>query len=450
MTAATERRGAKRPNWPVKAPSLPIATRGTAIVGAAMILISVLGLGAWAVMVPIASAIVAQGQVIVASKRKQVQHLTGGIIKSMSVEDGSVVAKGDKLAELEDGDTREQFTKARDMFYLSLATEARLLAEIEDSDALVFPAELIGEAKPDPRVQEVIDGQRRLFQARRRELRGELDILEQKRKQLENELHGLQAERNAAAEQSKLARGELATLDELFKKGYTTRRQILIMKREITQLGGSTGRLSAQMARINSAILEAQLNLTQATTRLSAQLQAELREVQSKIPNLRELHRAARAALDRMIIRAPAGGTVVASKLHTVGAVIRPGDTILEIVPSADRLMLEVQLRPADVDNVKLGLATEVRFSNLKSRTTPNLEGKVILVSADALQDPRTGASYFVAHVDISQTELNKLGSTQLQPGMPAEVMIKTGERTAFSYLMKPLTDSIGRAWREE
>ena len=187
----------------------------------------------------------------------------------------------------------------------------------------------------------------------------------------------------------------------------------------------------------------------QARNQIQTQIQGELRDTQAKLANLREQYRAASQAYERMTIRAPVSGTVMASHVNTVGSVVRPGETVLEIVPKDDRLMVEVQLRPTDVDSVRVGLETEVRLTGLSQRSTVPLVGKISNVSADALQDPRTNAPYFVADVDVPESEFKKLHGVQMSPGMPAAVMIKTGERTALAYLTQPLSDSIHRAWRE-
>jgi HlyD family type I secretion membrane fusion protein len=203
------------------------------------------------------------------------------------------------------------------------------------------------------------------------------------------------------------------------------------------------------IARSRASIAESELKLLQARNQIATTVQSDLREVQAKVPNLREQFRAAAQAYEKMTIRAPVSGTVLSAKLTTIGSVVRPGETILEIVPRDDRLMIEVQLRPTDVDSVHIGLPTEVRLTGLNQRKFPALNGHVAYISADTLQDPRSNATYFVAHVDVSNAEVHRLGSQALQPGMPATVMIKTGERTALAYLSEPIRESINRAWRE-
>ncbi len=439
----------RRPNWPDKIPSLQTNTKRAMIFGFGLIAATIGGFGIWSATVPIASAVVANGQIVVASKRKQIQHPTGGAIRAIKVDDGEFVKAGAVLVELEDADAIERFTRGRDSYYLALATEARLKAESLNLEQPQFSPELLAVAAKDPSVQALLDGQRQLFTARRSELHGQLSIIEETQEQLKNELKGLESDRSAANQQIAMSKKELDIVDDLYKKGYTTRSRVFSLNREISQLSGNSGRSVAMIARTRSSIVENELKLLQARNQIQTVIQGDLRDVQAKIPNLREQFRAAAQAYERMTIRAPVSGNVLAPKLTTVGSVVRPGETILEIVPKDDRLMVEVQLRTNDVDSVHIGLQTEIQFTGLSQRDIPRLYGNVVYVSADSIQDPRSSAMYFIAHIDVSESELRRLGTQVLQPGMPASVMIKTGERTALAYLTQPLTDSITRAWRE-
>lgn len=441
--------GPRRPNWPDKVKAVPTNTRSVIIAGFCLIGGLFGSFGVWSATMPIASAVVANGQVVVASKRKQVQHPTGGLVRKINVEDGSLVKAGDVLVELQDADAADRYTRTRDTLYLGIASEARLTAEALDQQEVSWPAELLTVAKTEPSVKAIIDGQQRLFEVRRVEVRGQLAIIKEQYQQLKDELNALAADRSASQTQMKLTQQELSTVEGLFEQGYTTRTRLFGLKSQVAQLQGSAARSAAMSARTRSAMMESELKLVQATNQVQSALQNDLRDVQAKLPNLREQFRAASFAYDGMRIRAPVGGTVLASHAPTLGSVIRPGETIFEIVPAADRLMVEVQVRPSDIDSVKVGLDTEVRFTGLSQRTVPVLNGRVMTISADALQDPRTSATYFIAQVDVPDRELRRLGKVPLQPGMPAAVMIKTGERTALAYLTQPLNESINRAWRE-
>lgn len=441
--------GPRRPNWPDKIPGVATSTKRAMVVGFSAIAITFGGFGIWSTTVPISGGVVANGQVIVASKRKMVQHPTGGVVRALHVEDGSVVKQGEVLVELEDADALERYARTRDSFFLALATESRLMAEALDQQEMQAPAELTKAAATNPTVKAMMDGQHKLFDVRRVEMRGQLSIIEEQHEQLKDELNGLNAERTSATRQIGLTKEELATVEDLFEKGYTTRTRVFSLRREMTQLSGSAGRIAANTARTRSALMENELKLAQARNQIMTAVNGELRETQAKVPTLREQYHAAKKAYDSMTIRAPVAGTVMASRLNTLGSVVRAGDTILEIVPADDRLMVEVQLRPNDVDSVKVGLQTEIKLTGINQRTAVPIYGKVTHVSADAMQDSRTNATYFIAHVDVPESEIERLKGVHVQPGMPAAVMIKTGDRTALAYLTQPLTDSINRAWRE-
>ncbi len=441
--------GPRRPNWPDKVAAVSMSTKRAVAFGFAVIVFAFGGFALWSTTVPIAGAVVANGQVVVASKRKQVQHPTGGVIRAVRVEDGSMVKAGDVLVELEAADAAERFARSRDSLYLAVASEARLMAEALDQPEMQLPAELTADAHMTPTLRAIVNGQQQLFNVRRIEMRGQLSIIEEQHQQLKDELAGLNAERSSAEQQIGLTKKELDAVEDLFEKGYTTRTRVFSLRREVTQLSGNAGRIAASAARTRSALIENELKLVQARNQLLTTVQSELRDTQAKIPTLREQYNAAKKAYEAMTIRAPVAGTVMASRGNNLGSVVRPGDTILEIVPADDRLMVEVQLRPNDVDSVKVGLETEIKLTGVNQRAAVPIHGRVSNVSADALQDSRTGGTYFVAHVDVPESELALLKDVQLQPGMPAAVLIKTGDRTALAYLTQPLTDSINRAWRE-
>lgn len=442
--------GPRRPNWPNNRPGVSTNTRRAIVAGLLLIAAAVGGFGLWSVTVPIASAVVANGQVVVASKRQQVQHQTGGVIRALHVEDGAVVKHNAVLVELDDADALERYTRTRDSFFLALASAARLLAETLDREAPAYPQELLAAVEEEPSVQAIVDGQGELFEVRSLEMRGQLSIIEQQHEQLKNELEGLTAERKAAIQQIDLTRKELETVEKLFEEGYTTRTRVFSLRRDIANLMGISGRTGAMIARAKSALIENGLKLVQARNQVQTAIQSELRDIQAKIPSLRDQYRAAKVAHERMTIRAPVAGVVMGARINTIGSVVKPGDTVLEIVPAKGRLMVEVQVSPSDVDSIRVGLDTEIRLTGLTQRDSLPLQGRVTHVSADAFQDARTNATYFVAHVDVPDSEIRRMPTLQLQPGMPAAVLIKTGERTALAYLTQPLADSVNRAWREQ
>ena len=439
----------RQANWPGQIESVSTSPRKAVLVGFALIAACVAGMGLWGATAPIASAVLADGQVVVASKRRQIQHPTGGVIRAIHVDDGAHVEQGALLVELEDLDAADRHTRTRDAFYLALAGEARLIAETSDHPTPTFSPELLAAAAIEPSVKAIADGQKQFFEVRRVEIFGQLKMLQERREQLAGELKAYQAEQVATKAQIAMTSRELKTVEDLYEQGLTTRTRVFSLRREIAQMTGNAGRLTAQCARIQSAMLESDLKLLQIRNELQTQIQGELRDTQAKLPNLRDQFRAANQAFERMKIRAPVAGTIMASRTNTLGAVVQPGDTVLEIVPANDRLRVEVQLRPIDVDSIHVGLETEIRLTGLSQRDSLPLHGRVTHVSADSMQDRQTNATYFVAHVDLPKSEIARLGAGQMHPGMPASVTIKTGERTALAYLTQPLSDSINRAWRE-
>lgn len=441
----------RRANWPDRISKVSTDTTRGIVVGFTLIAVCIGGMGVWAATAPISSAVVANGQVVVATKRRTIQHPTGGVIRTLHVEDGSIVPEGAVLIELEDADAADRYTRTRDSLYFGLASEARLIAETEEKETPEFSEELIKAAAQQRPIKAIVDGQAQLFKVRRAEIHGQLSILETQHEQLTNELKGIESERRSATEQIAMTKEELKVVEDLYEKGYTTRTRVFSLKRDIAALTGTIGKLTALAARTKNSLIESGLKLVQAKNQLQTSINNELREIQAKIPNLREQYRAANLAYERMTIRAPVAGTVMASRVNTLGSVVRPGETVLEIVPANDRLMIEVQLRPTDVDSVKVGLDTEIRLTGLNQRNTEPIKGRVSHVSADAMLDPRTNAAYFIAHVDVPASEIDRLvRAEQMQPGVPASVMIKTGERTALAYLTQPLADTVTRAWREE
>ena len=407
------------------------------------------GLGMWAATASLDSAVVAVGKVTVASKRKVVQHLEGGVIQRLTVRDGDSVQEGDVLIEFDPTRAKTRFAIVRTGYLSALAGEARLVAERDGKSAIAFPAEVVKEGARDPEVAEFAAGQQRIFDTRKREFDGQTDILNSRIERLKEEIRGQTAERAAAQKQLEMAREELAILEELYRKQHTTRNRILAARREVFQLDGSIGRLGASIAASEKEIGETGLSIVQTRNRIMTEIAAELKTTQTKVLELREQYVEGQSEIERAVLRAPVSGTVFGTQVHTVGGVARPGATLLEIVPDNDDLVVEVHLRPQDVDLVAIGQTTEVRFSTLKQRAMPTVEGRLSFVSADTVSDPREPQPYYVANVEVKMAELHRLGAIRLQPGMPCEVLIKTGQRTALAYLTQPLAESLNRAWRE-
>ena len=435
---------------PVNEPAkVKTATRPWILFGLFWIILLFGGLGGWAATAHISSAVIAQGAFAVDSKRKQVQHLEGGIVETLMVRDGDVVVAGDGLVKLDETRPRSMLAIISSSLRKELASEARLIAERDGSEKITFPPELLEEARL-PDVRALLASQNAIFEARRGSVRGEISILEQRTAQLADDITGLTAQLDAKRRQMAFIEEELTGLRQLMAQGQTTKPRMLALERSSAALRGEEGELLSSVARAKKAIGEAKLEIIQRTNNFQKIVTEELEVVQSRLRDLQERAVAARDVLRRIRVTAPVSGTIVNMAMHTVGAVIKPGETILEIVPGKDSLIAEVSIRPQDVDNVTLNQEAVLRMIAFKQRTTPLLHGKVIYVSADSIEHPVTRQYYYAARIAVPDKELARLGELTLQPGMQVEVMIQTGDRTAFQYLVQPIVESVNRAWRED
>lgn len=418
------------------------------LAGLAILAVMIGGFGTWAAVAPLSGALVAPGVVTVETNRKTVQHLEGGIVLELRVRNGDVVQRDDVLIRLEDTRVKAQLAVIDGRREVLMAREARLAAERDDADRIAFP-EALSRRMSVPKVAEIMRGQSELFAARRSAFQGSISVLEQRAAQLREEIHGLQAQHAAKARQIEIITKELHDLRELYEKGLVPRPRMLALEREKERLVGETGQHLADIARAEKAIGETALQVVQLrhTTRETAV--TELREVEAEIFDLAERRVVFQDELERIEIRAPQSGQVVGLSVHTVGAVIKPGQPLMDIVPREDRLVVEARLRPEDVDKVAHGSKAHVRFSAFDRDRTPEVSGEVTTVSADRLIEQAGQEPYYAVRVGIAAGEIARLGQLQLRAGMPAEVFIQTGDRTALSYLMKPFMDALRRSFSE-
>ena len=406
-------------------------------------------LGSWGVAAPIASAVIALGQVTVETNRKQIGHLEGGIVETLSIRNGSHVKAGDNLISLDRTQAKARLAIVRGGLDENLARLARLKAEASSAAQITYPRKLL-DRQENPLVNELIRGENEVLSARRLALDGEIEILNRRVDQLELEVLALEVQLDAETRRKEIVDQEVSSLEPLFKQGHVSLQRLLALRREAVQMEGNIGSVKANIARSKQAIGETKLQIVQLTKEAQQNVLTEMGEVQSNLKELREQYSSARDILNRMDMIAPVSGTIVGLNVHSKGAVIRPGETILEIVPDQDALLIEVQIQPQDVDSVAVGQESQVRFTAFKQRTTPLLGGAVSYVSPDTLQDSRSGRAYYLARIAVPKDELDRLEDAKLAPGMPAEVMIRTGSRTAVQYLVQPIIESMDRAWRED
>jgi HlyD family secretion protein len=414
-----------------------------------VVLVLVIGVGGWAATAVISGAIVASGSIVVDSNVKKVQHLTGGIVGELRVRDGDRVRAGDIVVRLDETVTRANLaivTKGLDEL---TARKARLESERDGSDTIIFPAQLLAGAG-DPDRAAAMDSERKLFNLRRTARNGQKAQLRERIAQFQEEITGLIAQQDSKAKEIALLERELAGVRELWKQNLVQLTRLTALEREAARLDGERGQLIAAAAQAKGKIAETTLQILQIDQDIASDVAKELREVDGKIGEFIERKVTAEDQLKRTDIRAPQDGTVFQLAVHTVGGVITAGDPIMLIVPDADNLSVEVKVNPQDIDQLQLNQKAILRFTAFNVRTTPEIEGTVTRISADTSTDQRTGQSYYTVRIAMAADQVERLGDVKLLPGMPVEAFVQTGDRTMFSYLMKPLHDQFVRAFREK
>ncbi len=407
------------------------------------------GVGAWAATATLAGAVVSHGTFVVDTYVKKVQHPTGGVVGEILVRDGDRVAAGDVLMRLDATQTRAQLAIVTKRLDELAARLARLEAERDDQPEIAFPAWLLARAG-DADVDAALHSERRLFEFRRESRDGHKAQLRERIAQYEHEIEGLKAQEIAYERGLAVLEREIASLRPLFEKGIVNTQRLNSLEAQAATFGGERGEKIAFQAQAAGRISETKLQILSIDQDQKTEVGQELREIQAQIGEYVERKVAAEDQLKRVDILAPRGGLVHQLAVHTVGGVVSPADIIMQIVPESDNLALEVQIYPQDIDQVMLGQNAVLRMSAFNQRTTPELNGHVSRIAADLTQDERTGLSWYLVRISIPPQELARLGDLVLVPGMPSEALIQTGERTALSYLVKPLTDQLNRAFREE
>ncbi|MEL7526325.1 MAG: HlyD family type I secretion periplasmic adaptor subunit [Pseudomonadota bacterium] len=403
----------------------------------------VVGIGGWATFTEISGAVVSSGTVVVESNIKQVQHREGGIVRQINVKDGDLVESGDLLLSLDDTVTRANLAVITKQLRELTAQELRLEAERDEMQAISWPQERIES------LGDIERGQQLLLEARQNSKEGRKNQLEEQIRQFNKQSEGLEAQVTAKESEIELIKEELADLDGLLNKQLVSKSRVSALRREQARLSGEYGDLIAQIARTKEAISERQIQILQIEESYRAEVLEQLQEARSRIAQLEEQKIAAEDELTRVDIVAPRNGFVHQLSVHTIGGVVAPGETVMQIVPREDQLIIEAQVQPVDIDQLAPGQEARIRFPSFDQRTTPELNAKLLTVAADLTQDERTGLSYYTAKLVIDDAEMEKLGSQTLVPGMPVETFLQTGERTVLSYLVKPVTDQIAHAMRE-
>ena len=418
------------------------------IVGLALMLVLAGGFGGWASTVPISGALIAPGQVVVDSNVKKVQHPTGGVVGEVRVRDGDTVKAGDIVVRLDETVVKASLAIVVKTLNGLLARAARLEAEQRGVDTIKFPP-MLADRADDPDVRDVMASETKLFEVRVNGRAGQKSQLRERVMQLNEEIQGLSAQENAKDKEIALVEKELVGVRQLYDQRLIQISRLTTLERDSARLSGERAQYIASRAQAKGKITETELQIIQIDKDMVSEVSKDLRETNDKIGEFVERKVTAEDQLRRIDIRAPQAGMVLQSTVHTVGGVITAGDAIMMIVPQAEDLSVEAKVNPQDIDKLQIGQKTLLRLSAFNQHTTPELNGKVTRVSADVTTEQRTGQTYYTIRVSMPPEEVLRLGAVKLIPGMPVEAFVQTGDRTMFSYLMKPFSDQLMRSFRE-
>lgn len=419
----------------------------------------VLGLGfggflLWAGLAPLDEGVPTSGMVTIDTKRKTVQHLSGGIVNEVFVKEGQFVKAGDPLLRIDTAVSKANYESTRQHYLTLRAMEGRLVAEQTGQGRIEFHPDLVA-AKDDQVARQAMQNQESLFLSRRNALQAELDAMQQSIQGQEASIKGYEGVLVTRKQQQAFLKEELKGLRELVEEGYAPRNKLLELERMLAENTGSLAELQGNIQRAHSAIGELKLRMLQRRQEYRKESDSQLADVRREVQADADKLKAATDDLARTTIRSPAAGQVVGLAVQTVGGVIGPGQKLMDVVPANESLLLETRVPPHMIDRVHPGLETDVRFSAFAHSPSLVLEGKVVSVSSDLITDPPSaqapgGQSYYLARIAITSSGMKTLGQHQMQPGMPAEVVIKTGERTVLTYLLHPLLKRMAASMKEE
>ncbi|MFM2388821.1 MAG: hypothetical protein RLZZ437_376 [Pseudomonadota bacterium] len=408
-----------------------------------------LGFGGWSVLTSIAGAVVASGQIEVDQQRQVVQHPDGGVIEEIAVKDGQVVAAGDLLLRLDGGMIRSELAIVEGQLFELMAQRARLEAERDDRDRLEFTGELAELSASNIDVAALLAGQQNLFATRAETAAKQTEQLIRRMIQIDAQITGIDAQLVALGTQKDLIGQELADQQSLLDKGLAQAGRVLALQREAASLEGQLGELIALRAQSEGRKTEVELEILRLASSRREEANGQLRELGGRILELAERRRTLAERVLRLEIRAPVSGVVLEMQVTTPRAVIRAADPLLYLIPQDRPLVIVAQLSPIHVDEVRIGQDVKLLFSAFSSRTTPEIQGQIAVISADALTDQRTQQQFYRAEIILKPGEREKLGNVTLLPGMPVEAFIQTDLRSPMAYLVKPFTDYFNRAFRE-
>ncbi|MER8673163.1 HlyD family type I secretion periplasmic adaptor subunit [Mesorhizobium sp. M0615] len=418
------------------------------ILGAAVTVMLLAGGGLWLGLTKIAGAVIAPATVVVESNIKKVQHLTGGTIGGIFAQDGDHVRAGDVMARLDDTLTRANLQIISKDLDRATVRLVRLEAERQGLSEMQLPFSLQARMG-EPELAALVNGERTLFDSRATALNGQKAQLQSRSKQLERQVEGLKAQQTAEEQSVVLLDGDLVDVQALFTKKLVSKERLSNIRLDATRAHGESGRLAAAVAEAQARISETELQILQLDEQRRSDVTSELRETEAKQTELSERKVVAQDELAKTTIRAPQSGTVQESSIHTIGGVIAAGEVLMMIVPDTGNLVVDALIAPSRIDDVRPGQRVSIRFPAFDAGTTPACQGSVKRISADLIKDQQRQLSYFSARINVEDKSTCLTDAKVLKPGMPAEVHISTDEHSVWSYLLKPLTDQMSRAFRQ-
>lgn len=426
------------------------SARAPMTVGILGMIILLGGFGTWSITTTLSGAIIASGQVEVDRNRQIVQHPDGGVVAEIAVDEGDTVTQGQLLVRLDDNLLQSELNLIEGQLFELMARRGRLAAERDSVANIAFDPELQARGQSNLTIQSLMDGQIRLFEARKQSTAQEIEQLSKRRDQIENQILGIEAQQAALDTQSTLLAQELEDQKNLLEKGLTQAARVSTLERQQAEISGNIGRLAASRAEAAGRITELNIEILRRNSARREEAITELRELQFREINAAEQRRSLQERLDRLDIRAPVSGIIYGMTVFTPRSVIRAADPLMYLVPQDRPLIIASQVQPINIDQVYVGQEVTIRLAAFDQRTTPELIGTVVQLSADAFTDQSTNVSYYRAEIELLEGELSKLPQDKtLIPGMPVESFIRTEDRSPLVYLTKPLIDYFARAMRE-
>lgn len=402
----------------------------------------------WAALAPLDEGAPAAGVVTVANYRKVIQHQYGGTVKEILIREGDPVKKGQVLIKLDDTELKAQFAQVKAEYLSALAVYSRLQAERFFLPRIIYPQEVL-DLKSMPEIKKVMEVQNEVFKARRSKLEAEKKILYESISGLKDYIKSLDRQKQHQKDQLNLLERQIQSLVEITQEGYYPKNRLLELQRQAESLKAQIAEIQANQVRAEASIKEYMMRISALDKEFLKDVESEMAEVERKLLALKDTYNAIKDKLEKTEIRAPEEGTVMNLRIHTLGGVIRPAEPILEIVPRNAELIVEARISPSHIENIKVGLPTDLRFVALDPKKTPVLTGKIFYVSPDALRDEANNYYYYLLRIKIEEDTLNTLKNLnkEITPGMPVTVVVKTGKRTFLSYLLKPFLDRLATAF---